>query len=87
MSAASSSPDASRRPVGVNVAIWSVAIDTLPARMDRNRSPSGTRHIRWSHGLYRGVKWVSTSNPAGNWAVTPLCSKRFMNSGRRRLNR
>ena len=25
------------------------------------KSASGIRHSRWSHGLYRGLKWVSTS--------------------------
>ena len=51
MSASSSSPDASLRPFSVNVSIWSVTIDALPCRIASNRSPSGTRQTRWSHGL------------------------------------
>jgi hypothetical protein len=37
-------------PVGVKRSIVSVTIDALPAEMALNRSPSGTRHRRWSHG-------------------------------------
>ena len=38
-------------PVSVNVSMWSVTIDARPALIASNRSPSGTRHRRWSHGL------------------------------------
>ena len=61
MSASSSSPDASLMPVGVNVSIVSVTTDALPDLIASNRSLFGTRHRRWSHGKYDGVKWVSTS--------------------------
>ena len=60
-SASSSCPDASFSPVSVNVSIWSVAIEALPSEIAPNRTPSGTRQTRWSHGLYFGLKWVSTS--------------------------
>ncbi len=49
-SAGSSAPEASRRPVGVNVSIRSVTTETEPARTAANRSPSNDRHSRWSHG-------------------------------------
>ena len=59
-SAGSSSPDETRTPLSVNVSMVSVTTSTLPSRMVRNRSPSGTRHSRWSQGSYVGLKWTST---------------------------
>ena len=50
MSASRCSPDSSSTPFSVNVAIRPVTIDVVPLRRVRNRSPSGTRHSRWSHG-------------------------------------
>ena len=50
-SASSSAPDSSLSPFSVKVSIRSVTIDALPALIDSNRSPSGTRQRRWSHGL------------------------------------
>jgi hypothetical protein len=50
-SAGSSVPDVSRIPCSVNVSMVSVTTDARPSLIDRNRSPSGIRHIRWSHGL------------------------------------
>ncbi len=40
--------------------MWSVTTSTEPSRIALNRSPSGTRHRRWSHGSYVGVKCSST---------------------------
>ena len=51
-----------------------------------NRSPSGTRHSRWSHGSYAGLKCVSTLYPSGSWLATALRISRFISSGRRRLS-
>ena len=53
-------PDASK------VSMVPVATEASPLLIDRNRSPSGTRHIRWSHGSYVGRKCVSTSYPSGS---------------------
>ena len=50
-SASSSAPDSSLSPVSVNVSIRSVTTDALPSQIAAKRSPSGTRHMRWSHGL------------------------------------
>ncbi len=50
MSASSSDPDASRRPFSVNVSMRSVTTVTRPDAIDSKRSPSGTRHMRWSQG-------------------------------------
>ena len=50
MSAASSRPDCSRRPVDVKHAMRSVITSARPARSALNRSPSGSRHRRWRHG-------------------------------------
>ena len=50
----------------MNRSMVPVAIEARPCRMARNRSPSGTRHSRWSHGPYFGLKWVSTSYPDGS---------------------
>ena len=50
MSASSSWPDVSRMPFGVNVSIVSVTIEACALRSARNRSPSGTKQSRWSHG-------------------------------------
>ena len=50
-SASSSAPDASLMPVSVNVSMWSVTIEARPLLSALKRSPSGTRHMRWSHGL------------------------------------
>ena len=52
MSASSSAPDSSSSPFSVNVSIRSVTTDADPSLIALKRSPSGTRHIRWSHGLY-----------------------------------
>ena len=60
-SASSVAPDSSWMPVSVTVRMRSVTTDAEPLRIAANRSPSGTRHRRWSHGPYVGVKWVSTS--------------------------
>ena len=38
-------------PVSVNVSMRSVTTDASPLRIALNRSPSGTRQRRWSHGL------------------------------------
>ncbi len=38
-------------PVSVNVSMVSVTISALPSASALNRSPSGTRHSRCSHGL------------------------------------
>ena len=86
MSAGSSSPDVSSRPFGVNESIRSVTIDASPRLIARNRSPSGTRHRRWSQGLYVGRKWVSTSYPSGSWAAVALRIRRRTRFGRRRLS-
>ena len=51
MSASSSRPDSSLIPRSVKVSIRSVTTDASPALMALNRSPSGTTHSRWSHGL------------------------------------
>ena len=51
----------SSRPVSVNDTIRSVTTEAEPSRIAANRSPSGTRHSRWSHGSYAGRKWVSTA--------------------------
>ena len=51
MSASSSAPDLSLIPVSVNSAIWSVTTSARPLRMAAKKSPSGARHMRWSHGL------------------------------------
>ncbi len=51
MSASSSAPDSSRMPVSVNSAISSVTTSARPLLMAAKKSPSGARHIRWSHGL------------------------------------
>ena len=40
----------------MKVSMWSVTTETRPSRIARKRSASGTRHRRWSHGLYGGVK-------------------------------
>ena len=50
-SASSSSPDSSACPVSVNVSMRSVTTDARPSLIASNRSPSGTRQRRWSHGL------------------------------------
>ena len=50
-SASSSAPDSSRRPFSVNVSMRSVTTDARPLPIASKRSPSGTRHMRWSHGL------------------------------------
>src|SRR5581483_9959334 len=50
-SAGSSWPDSSCRPVSVIVVMRSVTIDAAPELTAWNRSPSGTRQSRWSHGL------------------------------------
>ena len=50
MSASICSPEASRRPVSVNASIRSVTIEARPSLMASKRSPSGTRHMRWSQG-------------------------------------
>jgi hypothetical protein len=84
MSAASSSPEARRRPFGVKRSMRSVTMDARPLCNALNRSPSGTKHMRWSHGSYVGAKWVSTSYPSGTWASTPLRSNAFMTLGARR---
>ena len=39
-------------PFGVNVSMVSVTIEAWPLRSARNRSPSGTKQSRWSHGSY-----------------------------------
>jgi len=49
-SASISAPEASRIPVGVRVSMVSVTTSAVPPRSARNRSPSGTRQSRWSHG-------------------------------------
>ena len=85
-SASSSSPDSRRMPCSVKV------VD--PAGDDRsvalaeavNRSPSGTMQKRWSHGLYGGVKCVSTSKPAGRRRSRSLRTSFFMTCGLRRLS-
>ena len=51
MSAGNSLPDDSRIPVGVNRSIVPVSTDASPRLIASNRSASGTRHSRWSHGL------------------------------------
>ena len=51
MSAPSVAPDARRMPSSTKRSIVSVTTDARPARMAPNRSPSGTRQTRWSHGL------------------------------------
>ena len=51
MSASSSSPEPSRMPVSVKVSMVSVTTEASPWRIAWNRSPSGTRQSRWSHGL------------------------------------
>ena len=71
MSASSSRPDVRRMPVGVTESMVSVMTSTRPARIASYRSPSGIRHRRWSHGLYRGVKWVSTSTSGSALRVSP----------------
>ena len=38
-------------PVSVNVSISSVTTEAAPAEIDSNRSLSGTRQSRCSHGL------------------------------------
>ena len=37
-------------PVAVNGSMVSVTTDAWPLRSARNRSPSGTKQSRWSHG-------------------------------------
>ena len=66
MSASISSPDVSRMPVSVKVSMVSVTIDAVPRRRALKRSPSGTRHSRWSHGSYVGLKCSSTSISGGS---------------------
>ena len=51
MSASSVSPDSSSMPFGTNVLIRSVTTAAYPSRIDFIMSPSGTKQIRWSHGL------------------------------------
>jgi hypothetical protein len=48
-------------PVSVKLSISPVTIEALPLPTASNMSASGTRQSLWSQGLYRGVKWVSTS--------------------------
>ena len=50
-SASISAPPRRLTPRSVNVWTWSVTIDARPALTAANRSPSGTTHRRWSHGL------------------------------------
>ena len=50
-SASISAPEASFKPVWVNDSMVSVTTDARPAFIALNRSPSGTRHRRCSHGL------------------------------------
>ena len=85
-SASSSAPDASRIPVEVKVSTWSVTTSARPSRMTWNRSPSGTRHSRWSHGSYAGRKCRSTSYPSGSRATTALRISFFISFGCRRLS-
>jgi hypothetical protein len=85
-SASSSAPERSFRPVSVNVSMWSVTTDARPLRSTRKRSPLGTRHIRWSHGSYLGVKWVSRSKPSGSWRSANLRIRALTTLGRRRLS-
>ena len=85
-SASSSSPEVSRRPVSVKVSTVSVTIEDVPALSDRNRSPSGTKQSRWSHGLYVGLKCVSTSTCSGSWASVALRIRARSTPGRRRLS-
>ena len=65
MSASTLAPVTSRTPFSVNVSICPVTTDAVPSRMARNRSPSGTMHIRWSHGSYGGLKCSSTGIARG----------------------
>ena len=51
MSASTCSPEFIRTPVGVNSAIVSVTTEAYPCAGRENRSPSGTTHMRSSHGL------------------------------------
>ena len=66
MSAGTLRPSVSSTPPEVNVSICPVTTDALPSRMARNRSPSGTMHIRWAHGWYGGLKCSSTGKSAGS---------------------
>ena len=38
-------------PRSVKVSIRSVTTEARPSRIALNKSPSGTAHSRWSHGL------------------------------------
>jgi hypothetical protein len=51
MSAGNSLPEVNAMPSGVKRSIVSVTISASPLRMVSNRSASGTRQMRWSHGL------------------------------------
>lgn len=83
-SAGGVSPDSSRSPDDVNSAIRSVTTDARPDRIAANRSPSGTRHNRWSHGWYFGLKCVSTSYPGGSSFTVSLRIRLRTTCGRRR---
>ena len=85
-SASSSSPEASAIPSSVKVSMSSVTIEASPRWIALNRSPSGTRQTRWSHGSYFGLKWGSVGKPGGSLRATPLRTNAFTHLGRRRLN-
>lgn len=70
-------------PVLVNRSIRSVTTDAFPAEIALNRSPLGTMASRCSHGLYRGVKWVSTSKCLGTCIRTQPISSLRMSLGQR----
>lgn len=73
-------------PVASKWSMWSVTTSARPALMASYRSASGIRHIRWSQGLYRGLKWVSTSYPAGRLLIALRRSSHRTNPGALRDN-
>ena len=67
-------------PVSVKRSMVSVTTSALPALIASNRSASGTRQTRWSHGLYDGVKWASICS-CGRCLASSLSSRRRTRSG------
>ncbi len=86
MSASSERPEDNDTPDDVNREIRSVTTSALPERNARNRSASGTRHSRWSHGSYDGTKCGSTGIDAGSCAATRLRNASDARRGNRRIS-